>query len=180
MSVATARTKVWTLRELHSLPDDGNKYELVHGELFVTPAPTPTHETILVRLTEILRPFVAQHALGVIYHPRAVVRFKGSEVEPDLMVRRRPATRDLAWEDWPIPILVVEVISPFTRRRDREDKRRFYLEAGVSEYWVVDSESRSVAVVRPEQPDRTETEVVEWRPAGVSATPSVSLNELFG
>ncbi len=51
MHVAT-KTKVWTLEEVHSLPDDGNKYELVRGELFVTPPPGGTHETILARLLE--------------------------------------------------------------------------------------------------------------------------------
>ena len=179
MSMATARTKTWTLRELHSLPDDGNKYELVHGELFVTPAPAPGHEVILARLTEILRPFVAANNLGVIYHPRAVVRFKGSEVEPDLMVRQPPTTSDLAWEDWPIPILVVEVVSPFTKRRDRVQKRNFYLEAGVSEYWIIDAEDRSVAVVRPEEGDRLEREAVGWCPLGASEALSVDIGSLF-
>ena len=51
-----ATTKVWTLEELHSLPDDGNKYELIRGELFVTPAPTNDHETISARLTRLLDP----------------------------------------------------------------------------------------------------------------------------
>ena len=48
------KTKVWTLEELHSLPDDGNKYELVHGELFVTPPPTVDHEEIAARLDRVL------------------------------------------------------------------------------------------------------------------------------
>ena len=79
------QAKWWTLAELHRLPDDGNKYELVRGDLFVAPAPSVVHETILVRLTDILAPFVAANDLGNVFHPRAVVRFKGSEVEPDLM-----------------------------------------------------------------------------------------------
>ena len=62
MHMATA-TKRWTLEELHSLPDDGNKYELVRGELFVTPPPTDGHETIAARLTEILAPYVREHRL---------------------------------------------------------------------------------------------------------------------
>jgi Uma2 family endonuclease len=78
----------WTLEELHSLPDDGNKYELVRGELFVTPPPTDEFETVLARLSRILNPYVATHGLGMVYHPPAVMRFEGSEVEPDLMVRQ--------------------------------------------------------------------------------------------
>jgi Uma2 family endonuclease len=55
------QAKVWTLEELHSLPDDGNKYELLHGELFVTPAPTFDHETTIARLHAVLLPFVMAH-----------------------------------------------------------------------------------------------------------------------
>src|SRR5437879_10945231 len=87
MHMAT-QTKRWTLEELHSLPDDGNKYELVRGDLFVTPPPSEEHETILARLHALLIPYVAANALGMVYSPRSVVRFDGSEVEPDLMVRQ--------------------------------------------------------------------------------------------
>ena len=105
MSVAVA-VKKWTLAELHRLPEDGNKYELVYGELFVTPAPTYEHETILAKLARILDPYVAAHGLGFVYHPRAVVQRKGSEVEPDLQVcQLHPrGTRMRSWRTAPIPI----------------------------------------------------------------------------
>ena len=68
MHMAT-KTKVWTLEEVHSLPDDGNKYELVRGELFVTPPPPGgTHETILARLSRILDPYVESQKLGLVFH----------------------------------------------------------------------------------------------------------------
>ena len=78
MHMANRAKKRWTLEELDSLPDDGNKYELIHGELFVTPAPTFQHETILARLTRILDPYVAANNLGFVYgdtftwHPAGV------------------------------------------------------------------------------------------------------------
>ena len=100
---------VWTLEEVHSLPDDGNKYELVRGELFVTPPPTFGHETIGARLTRLLDPFIAVHHLALVYHPKAVMRFEGPEVEPDLMVRQAGG-RDTNWDNAPVPILVVESI----------------------------------------------------------------------
>lgn len=99
----------WTLRDLHSLPDDGNKYELVRGELFVTPAPTDRHETILARLTRLLDPYVAANNLGFVYHPHAVFRHDGSETEPDLMVRHPRTGRakhdkvNDDWDDAPTP-----------------------------------------------------------------------------
>ena len=71
-------------------------------------------------------PFVAANERGDVYHPRSVIRFRGSEVEPDLMVRRPHPEPEAAWEALPVPLLVVEVISPGTRRRDQEQKKAFY------------------------------------------------------
>src|SRR5690242_17856882 len=131
MGMAATETKIWTLEEVHSLPDDGNKYELIRGELFVTPPPTDYHETIGARLTRLLDPFVAANGLGLVYHPRAVMRFEGSEVEPDLMVRKPHPRPEKGWDSAPKPTLIVEILSDYTRRRDREQKKSFYLEAGV-------------------------------------------------
>ena len=178
MSMVTAR-KVWTLEELHSLPDDGNKYELIHGELFVTPPPTGEHETILARLSRLLDPFVAANGLGYLYHPRSVLRFHGSEVEPDLMVRQPHAGRGDEWDTAPTPILVVEVLSGSTRRRDQEHKRRLYMEAGVDEYWILDPERRSVTVVQPNTPDRVEQERLMWAPSAVSASFVIQTSQVF-
>lgn len=79
--------------------------------VLVTPAPTNEHETILARLTRILDPYVEANGLGYVYRPRAVVRFDGCEVEPDLMVRQPLVRDDATWDDAPIPVLVVEVFS---------------------------------------------------------------------
>jgi Uma2 family endonuclease len=179
MHMATT-TKQWTLEELHSLPDDGNKYELVHGELFVTPAPSEDHETILASLSHALDSYVAANELGAVYRPRAVVRFDGSEVEPDLMVRakRRAPAKD--WDDAPTPILVVEVISGSTRRRDQVQKRGFYLEVGVAEYWIVDPERREIRVVRRGEPDVVATGELTWSPAGAGSPLVLRVSELFG
>src|SRR5438270_245963 len=87
MDMATA-TKIWTLAEVHSLPDDGNTYELVHGVLYVTPPPLEEHESIAARLTQMLVPYVESQHLGLVYRPKAVFRIdKDVEVERDLMVR---------------------------------------------------------------------------------------------
>ena len=174
-----ANTRVWTLDELHSLPDDGNTYELVRGELFVTPPPTVSHEEIHRRLTRILDPFVVANGLGYVYHPRAVVQFQGSQVEPDLMVRAPHPRPEAGWAAWPAPFLVVEIISPSTRRRDQEQKKSLYLDAGVAEYWIVDPEMRSITVVRHGDSERVERERIEWRPPGVAGVLSVSLREIF-
>ena len=179
MHMAT-KLKRWTLEELHSLPDDGNKYELIRGELFVTPPPTNDHETILARLTRLLDRFVEAHGLGHVYHPRAVFRFEGSEVEPDLMVRQAAPGLGNAWERAPLPILIVEVFSPTTRRRDQTYKKDFYVDARIPEYWLVDPDQRVVTVVQPGKERVTASDTLVWHPAQASAPLEVSLAEIFG
>lgn len=155
--------KMWTLEELHRLPDDGNKYEVVRGELFVTPPPSVDHEEMLARLNAVLTPYVETHGLGRVYHPRAVIRFEGSEAEPDLMVRPVPVdVHGSAWEKLPAPLLVVEALSPTTRRRDLVNKRQYYLDAGAAEYWVLDGERREVRVTRPGEPDGVFRDSLVW------------------
>ena len=170
--------KQWTLEEVHSLPDDGNKYELVRGQLFVTPVPSPAHELIALRLGEVLFPYVASQHLGGVQFPRAVLRFAGSETEPDLMVRHIPE-RDIAWENWPTPILVIEILSPYTRRRDLADKRSFYLDAGVAEYWVVDPEQRSIRSIRADREDLVAERELVWHPAGAIEPLRVVVSDVF-
>jgi Uma2 family endonuclease len=179
MQMAT-RAKKWTLAELHSLPDDGNKYELVHGELFVTPPPSEEHETIAARLARILDPYVAANELGFVYRPRAVVRFKGSEAEPDLMVRQPKTGRGRDWDNAPIPTLLVEVLSGSTRRRDLGAKREFYLEVGIPEYWIVDPDRREVRVVRMGREDELTTDRLVWTPRGATESLVVSVPAIFG
>jgi Uma2 family endonuclease len=164
---------------LHALPDDGNTYELVRGELFVTPAPSTGHESIIGRLNAILVPYVAAQRLGHVYGPRSVVRFEGSEAEPDLMVRAS-LSPGMSWDHAPVPILVIEVASPTTHTRDLKEKRSLYLDAGVAEYWIVDGDARTLTVVRPGAPDVAERDVVRWHPAGASEPLLVPLADVFG
>ncbi|MEP6835265.1 MAG: Uma2 family endonuclease [Gemmatimonas sp.] len=178
MPMATL-TKRWTLDELHSLPDDGNKYEVVRGELFVTPAPTPTHETVCVRLRRILDRYVEAENLGVVYTPRAVLQFGDSEVEPDLMVRREHVGGSSTWSSAPIPSLIVEVLSSTTRRRDLNQKRDLYTSAGVAEYWIVDSERRAFIVIRRETEDLVVTDEMTWHPTGASRALAFAVAQVF-
>ena len=172
--------KQWTLEEVHSLPDDGNKYELVRGELFVTPPPTDPHETVAARLSRLLDRYVEQHGLGLVYHPRAVMRFEGSEVEPDLMVRALHPGDHPDWDDAPIPILIVEILSPSTRRRDQVKKRSLYMDAGVAEYWMIDPERRTITAVRMGYEDVVSHETMRWRPEGAAEELTFDLARVFG
>ena len=173
------RARHWTLPQVHRLPDDGNRYELVHGELFVTPPPTDDHETILARLTRILEPYVAEQQLGLVYHPRAVFRFKDSEVEPDLMVRQPSPQKNTPWELAPRPSLIVEVLSDSTRRRDRTQKRELYEEAEIPDYWIIDPEYREITVVHANAEDSVVRDTLVWKPHGVEQPLSISVGVLF-
>lgn len=174
------QTKVWTLEELHSMPDDGNRYELLHGELFVTPAPSFDHEKVIARLHMLLAPFVMEHGLGYVFSGNPVVHHDGSELIPDLMVRQ-PGARGTKWADAPVPILVIENLSPTTRRRDREFKKPFYqTEVRIPEYWIVDEPNRSITVVRADGTELTTRDRLIWNPPGVSASLEIALVDVFG
>lgn len=178
MVMATV-AKQWTLAEVHSLPDDGNKYELVRGELFVTPPPTYSHEAIGARLAALVVPYVMREGLGLTFQGHAVVRYDGSEVGPDLMVRAEHRDPDAGWDNAPVPILIVEIASPSTRRRDREQKRSLYLDAGVAEYWMIDPERRAVTVVRNGRPDMVVTGELTWHPTGAASPLTFAFAPLF-
>ena len=159
-------TSAWTLAELDRLPDDDNTYELIDGELFVTPAPSPAHEELASCLLKIIAPYVWAHELGSVYSPHAVIRTEESQVEPDLMVRPTTPTLPEKWVDMPTPLLVVEILSRTTQRRDREQKRNFYLRVGVAEYWMVDRWDRCIHVVQRDAADVVADAHLQWQPAG--------------
>ncbi|MGH7637272.1 MAG: Uma2 family endonuclease [Gemmatimonadaceae bacterium] len=172
-------TQPWTLDMLHRLPEDGNKYELIRGELFVTPPPTGEHENVIGILHEILAPYVRDHRLGRVYRPHAVVRVDDSEAEPGLFVRAQGPRIGNDWQKAPLPILLVEVLSPSTRRRDFHQKRSFYMDVGIPEYWVVDPEERVVHVFAAGGEPRVESDVLRWRPTGTTEPLEIALPELF-
>ena len=174
------RVAHWTLAELHRLPDDGNRYEIVRGALFVTPPPSWEHQRLASLLAARLQPYVAAHGLGSVCFPRSVIRLgTDDEVEPDLMVRPVPETPPTRWDDAPLPILVVEVVSDTTRRRDRVEKRRLYRDAAIPDYWIVDSEIRTIRVVRPGLDDVDVTDALAWHPLGASEPFMLDVAGLF-
>ena len=173
------KTHRWTRADLDRMPEDGNTYEVIRGELFVTPPPGYPHQEVLSRLNMLLVPYLLRHDLGRIHFPRSVVVFEGSQAEPDLMVLPRGTKVD-RWERMPAPILVVEVLSRTTARRDRVAKRSYYLDAGVGEYWIVDREAKAVSVIRRDLPDEVVTEQLRWQPiAGVEPL-VIDIPELTG
>lgn len=178
MELATRR---WTVAERDRLPDDGNRYEVVDGALFVTPMPVPRHEEIVKRFFRLLDSYVEAQQIGSAYPSRSEVVFDSHNIAvPDVVVfpfdgRALPAR----WADAPKPLLVVEVRSDSTWRRDVGAKRRLYVEGAVPEYWIVNDEDRAVTVVRPGRTDERVTGVLRWQPPGVDVALEIDLGEVF-
>lgn len=180
--MAMPATTVWTAEMARALPDDGNRYEVIDGELFVTPAPTLRHQRAAFELGILLNPYVAVHALGeVILSPADVLTAEHVTVQPDVFVAplvegRKPES----WKEVRTPVLAIEILSPSTARADRHVKRRLYQRERVPEYWIVDVDARLVERWRVED-DRPEilAERLEWRPDLIHPPLVIDLAEYF-
>jgi Uma2 family endonuclease len=123
---------------------------------------------------------VARQNLGFVFRPRAVLRYRSSEVEPDLVVRAAGIKRATDWDKAPKPILIIEILSPSTRRRDLEIKREFYMKSRIPEYWIGNPQGREVIVASADKPDLVTSDVVEWAPPGISVAPTIRVSDIFG
>lgn len=148
-SMATS-TGLLTREDLDRMPDDGNRYELIEGEIVMSPSPRPRHQLVVTELIVLLHSACPDRLL-VSQAPFDVVLGEHTVVEPDLLVID-PAGLDDRGMNGP-PVLVVEVLSPSTRRRDLGQKKRVYEQAGVGAYWVVDVEGDEIAVTAWELKD---------------------------
>ncbi len=160
--------KHWTRAQVLALPDDGNRYELVDGELLVSPSPRGLHQRGVRELFGLVDQYVRAHRLGsTIFSPADLDLHSGQLVQPDLFVGAMVGGREpVEWEDYGIPILVVEILSPSTARYDRVTKRRRYQRSDVPVYWIVDLDARLVEVWGPADtnPAIVDSEL-QWQPA---------------
>jgi len=135
-----------TYAEYALLPKDRNRYEVLDGELFMTPSPTYRHQVAAFELAGILRDHVSKHRMGrVLVAPMDVVLSETNIVEPDVLFLRtdRVPPSDAA-NIQVAPDLAVEVISPSTVTEDREYKKAVYARHGVAHYWLVDPDARTL------------------------------------
>jgi len=140
----------FTYEDLKLIPPDRNRYEIVDGELFVSPALKTLHQRIVANLLTTLHQYVRQQRLGeVLVAPVDVVFAKGTVLEPDVLFVSTSRLHYIGEDNLSgPPDLAVEVISESTRRLDREVKLKQYALYGVSEYWLVDPEGNTVEVFR--------------------------------
>jgi Uma2 family endonuclease len=138
-----------TYDDLQNMPDDGQRYEIIDGELIVSPAPIANHQRVLKRLVRTFDDFANETRTGeVFFAPFDVQLGYHDVVEPDLVFiateQGRVPGLDHKFEG--SPILVVEVISPSSRQTDRVRKMALYARSGVREYWIADPEQRTLVV----------------------------------
>ncbi len=135
--------------EDYALLLEDRRYEVIDGELFVTPAPTPFHQTVAQRLEQVLGAYLRDHAFGVMLHaPCDVVLSPHDVLQPDILVVSRER-RSIIGDEYvgPAPDLVVEVLSPSTESRDRIAKAKRYATFGVREMWLVDHSATTIEVL---------------------------------
>lgn len=138
----------FTYHDYLLLPED-KRYELIEGDLYMVPAPGPFHQVVVLRLQTALSDFVEKHRLGqVVPAPCDVYFSEYNVVQPDILYvsRERLGIIQEKFIQGP-PDLVIEVLSPSTREKDLEIKRKLYSRYGVREYWIVDPEGKRIEIL---------------------------------
>lgn len=153
-----------------ALPEDGQRYEVVHGELLVSPPPRWSHQRVVTNLVFLLVQYCRRHpGLGeVITSPSAISWSPDTLVQPDIFVVSRSQSGGEEWSEITELDLVVEVLSPSTAKRDRTTKRRLHQENRVGVIWLVDTVRGQVEVwTNDARFPVIESENVTWHPAGI-------------
>ncbi len=148
--MSTATAKKLTYDDYVNLPDDGKRYEIIDGELYVNPSPNMKHQRVLGNLFVSLTTFVEKHKLGLVFvAPFDVVMSDINVVQPDILFISKERMDVLTKANVQgVPDIAIEVLSPGTRRKDQTKKRQAYERHGVQEYWIVDPEDDSIRILR--------------------------------
>lgn len=167
---------------VRNLPDDGNRYETVHGELLVTPAPRQPHQAVLLELILTLGNYLkADHIKGLFCSPADISWGPDTLVQPDLFVAD-PDEVGLSdgWAEIQTLHLAIEILSPSSLRADRFTKRRLYQEQHVATYWVIDPAHQQVEIWTPEALFPViERERLTWRHPAATSECTIELAALF-
>ena len=175
----------WTIEMLDALPDDGQRYEIIDGELYVTPAPTLAHQLVAGAFYRRIDPYLRTGSLARAVCSPADVRRDDrtrNRVQPDVfafrLVEGKPPAYPFSLNDL---VLALEVESPSNSLHDHHVKRALYLANGVAEYWIASAEARIVTRWRSlDDPGEVFGKQVTWRPDGMSSALVIDLPTLFG
>src|SRR5438874_2533525 len=136
--------------DIWDTPDDGKRYEVIDGQLYATPPPVLEHQGASGVLHAYIWPYVRQRELGKVYSaPVGAVLDDENGVQPDMVYVSRERLHILSRRGIEgAPDLVVEILLPSTRARDRGIKLRRYAASGVRHYWIVDPRTRALEAYR--------------------------------
>jgi Uma2 family endonuclease len=141
-----------TNADLEAMPEDGNRYEVIDGELYVSSAPSFLHQTILLNIGAAFLDYLRAHPIGRIAPGVGIIFDDYNGVIPDLVfaTKERMSKTLIGGRFHAAPDIAIEILSPGSsnERRDRHVKRSLYASRRVGEYWIVDPENRSVEVHR--------------------------------
>ena len=140
-----------TIADLEALPDDdGNRYELIEGELYVSCAPGLTHQIVSDNIIHLIRSYLDTHPIGIVVSTIGLILSNHDGVIPDIVFFRHEDYDRLVSNErlYSAPKLVVEILSAGSEniRRDRVAKHKLYAKYGVEEYWLIDRDQRTVEV----------------------------------
>ncbi|HEV3409722.1 MAG TPA: Uma2 family endonuclease [Chthoniobacterales bacterium] len=174
-----------TVADYMSLPEDGPRYQLIDGELFLAPSPNRNHQFISGELEFALRSYLKKNPIGVIYDaPFDVELSETTVVQPDIAYFSKERLSRLTEQGAKGgPDLVVEILSPSTAQLDLGRKREIYAQSGVREMWIVYPRTRRVMIYRLQEDQENPVETLEAnRTLQTPLLPgfSVPLSEIFG
>lgn len=161
------------------------RYELLDGELLVTPAPGWHHQMAIQLLTRLLADYCDREPIGIVVNSPSDLELEpGTITQPDVFVVPNSllpvAEEHMGWDRVKALVLAVEVISPSSVRTDRVRKREFYLDAGVPEYWVVDLDAWMIEVwTRGRDTPSVTRDALRWRPEGAKSGLLIDLPTFF-
>ena len=143
---------ILTIADLEAMPEDGNRYEVIEGELFVSRAPSLIHQSIVGSVFFVFNSYLLEHPIGKVWPGPGVIFSDFSGVIPDVVYISNERRREIATGTRVsgAPDLIIEILSPGAEneRRDRQAKRQLYRKYGVKEYWIVDPERSAIAIYR--------------------------------
>jgi len=141
-----------TVADLEAMPEDGNRYEVIEGELFVSRAPGLPHQLLSGNILYEFKKYLSLNPIGVIVTTPGLILDQYSGVIPDLVFFSHGRGAEIIANERLIaaPDIAIEILSRGSENvaRDRVAKRQLYAKHGVKEYWIVDSESRAVEIYR--------------------------------
>ena len=172
------RAPRYTVADLDDFPNDGKRYELLDGVLFVTPAPANAHQVVASRLSFMLTSALGPSGDAQVVGPGAVRHLPTTHLEPDLLVYPKRFAPGTKWENIENHWLAIEILSRGSRVYDRDFKRDAYLALGVAEVWLVDMRGKWVDACR-EGKIKRHRGTIRWRVPTLDRIVAVDLDEVF-